>query len=329
MTEPSKEVNRSDEPLFNIGVVSRMTDIGEAALRVWERRYNFPRSTRTAGGHRLYSQQEILRLKWVKLRVEEGMQVSKAIRALYHLEHEEGPLHAATFLQAPTALTRKQDDTTLTAFHKRLLATLLAHDAEGANQILSEASAVFPLENVIYEVVSPTFFDIGAAWEVGKIDIGTEHFATNLLRHNLLMWMRTGPPAFHVNPVILACAPGELHEGSLLMLSVLLQRLRWPIVYLGQSVPLASLAVLVGSLEPPIIVFVAMTEETAQALRHWPDELPQVARAGRPIIGYGGRAFADHPELATQIPGVLLGKTLQEGIETLNRLLYELHPLHV
>lgn len=71
-----------EEHLFNIGAVARMTDIQEATLRAWERRYDFPKSGRTAGGHRLYSQQDILRLKWVKLRVEEGMQVSKAILAL-------------------------------------------------------------------------------------------------------------------------------------------------------------------------------------------------------------------------------------------------------
>jgi hypothetical protein len=70
-----------------------------------------------------------------------------------------------------------------------------------------------------------------------------------------------------------------------------------------------------------------MTEEPARALSHWPDYLPQVAQAGRPIVGFGGGAFTDQPKLANQIPGTFLGHTLQEGIETLNRLLHELNPL--
>src|SRR5512135_3582087 len=94
MSEPDKETTGAEEPLFNIGVVARMTDIMEATLRVWERRYHFPKSARTAGGHRLYSQQDIMRLKWVKLRVEEGMQVSKAIQALLHTEKEGGGIYA-------------------------------------------------------------------------------------------------------------------------------------------------------------------------------------------------------------------------------------------
>jgi hypothetical protein len=84
-------------------------------------------------------------------------------------------------------------------------------------------------------VIGPTFHDIGEAWSAGQIDVATEHFATNHLRHHLLLWMRMGPPAYHVNPVVLACAPGELHEGSLLMLAVLLQRLRWPVIYLARD----------------------------------------------------------------------------------------------
>src|SRR5579871_5474194 len=94
-----QETNDVEEPLFNIGVVSRMTDIAEDTLRMWERRYQFPQSARTAGGHRLYSQRDIARLKWVKLRVDQGMQVSKAIRALFHSEQEAANLPPPTLSQ--------------------------------------------------------------------------------------------------------------------------------------------------------------------------------------------------------------------------------------
>ena len=323
MTGSDSEIG--EEHLFNIGAVARMTDIQEATLRAWERRYDFPKSARTGGGHRLYSQQDVQRLKWVKQHVEEGMQVSRAIQALQRLEQEGALPSTAAVSQALQA--RTPDGANLSWFHARLLEAVFAHDSERVNQTLNEASAMFPVEDLIYHVMSPTFADIGEAWHEGKISVATEHFATHLLRYHLLLWMRTSPPAFQVNPVMLTCAPGELHEGSLLMLAVLLQRLRWPIVYLGQSMPLASLASFVDVLVPSILVFVAMTEEPARALSHWPDYLPQVAQAGRPIVGFGGRAFIDHAELAAQIPGVSLGKTLQEGIETLNRLLHEINPL--
>jgi DNA-binding transcriptional MerR regulator len=326
MAEPDRDIATDDEEhLFNIGAVSRMTDISETTLRIWERRYDFPQPVRTAGGHRLYSAQEIMRLRWVKRRVDEGMRVSQAIQALHLADKEEGP--AAAVPAAYSSAAQPMDNGALSAFRERLMQALIAHDAVSANRMLSEEITLYPLEQVVFEVISPILFEIGARWWNDSIDVATEHFATHVLRHNLLIWMRTSPPAFQVGPVILACAPGELHEGSLLMLGLLLQRRRWPTVYLGQSVPLEDLAAFVDQLEPSILVFVAMTEETARSLIAWPNYLPRAARTGQPIVGYGGRVFIDHPELTDQVPGVWLGKTLQAGLETLDRMLHDLNPL--
>jgi DNA-binding transcriptional MerR regulator len=326
MAKPDKDIAADEEePLFNIGAVSRMTDISETTLRIWERRYDFPQPVRTAGGHRLYSGQEIMRLKWVKRRVDEGMRVSQAIQALHLADKEEGS--AAAVSAAYSSAAQPMDNGALSAFRERLVQALIAHDAESANRMLSEEITLYPLEQVVFEVIGPILFEIGERWWDGSIDVATEHFATNVLRHNLLIWRRTSPPAFQVAPVILACAPGELHEGSLLMLGLLLQWRRWPTVYLGQSVPLEDLAVFMDQLEPSILVFVAMTEETARSLIGWPNHLLRAARTGQPIVGYGGRAFIDHPELTDQVPGVWLGKTLQAGLETLDRMLHDLNPL--
>jgi hypothetical protein len=169
--------------------------------------------------------------------------------------------------------------------------------------------------------------DIGELWADGRVDVATEHLAANHLIHHLLLWMRMGPPVYAVNPVVLACAPGELHEGSLLMLGVLLRRLRWPVVYLGQMMPVSDLRGLIEAVIPAIVVFVAMSEETAHALADWPRWLPEVAEQQRPIIGFGGRAFIEQPELARQVPGEYLGQTLQEGVEVISRMLHELNPL--
>ena len=82
MDQPVKEQTVSEEPLYNIGVVARMTSIPMATLRIWERRYDFPQSSRTAGGHRLYSEKQVMQLRWVKARSDEGMQTGQAVRAL-------------------------------------------------------------------------------------------------------------------------------------------------------------------------------------------------------------------------------------------------------
>lgn len=74
----------NDKSLYNIGAAARLTGISMATLRAWERRYRFPDSERTDGRHRLYSEKEIMRLRWVKQRIDEGMQTAQAIQALKH-----------------------------------------------------------------------------------------------------------------------------------------------------------------------------------------------------------------------------------------------------
>jgi MerR family transcriptional regulator, light-induced transcriptional regulator len=162
---------------------------------------------------------------------------------------------------------------------------------------------------------------IGDAWAGKRIDIATEHLATNYLRHVLLMWMESGPPPFPTQPIVLACAPGEWHEGGLLMIGALLRRARWPVAYLGQAVPLADLATIVRDLAPAMIVATATSPEAASALAEWPQHLPDAARSGHPVVCYAGRVFDQSPEWRQRVQGMYLGATLRDGWQTIESFL--------
>ncbi len=321
-----------NEPIYNIGVVARMTDIPAATLRVWERRYGFPATSRTEGGHRLYSDSDIQRLLWVKAKSREGMQVRQAVRALKALEEQNALAETFAGESAPTyepsARGREEGagDSYIERQQGRLLDALVHHDTARADNVLSESLALYSPENVMLEMIRPTLWEIGEGWERGEIAIGTEHLATSYLRQRLLAWLISGPPLFSVPPTVLACAPGEYHEGSLLMLAALLRRRRWPVAYLGQSIPLADLATFAARVNPLAIVTVAMTEESAAALAAWPEFFPEAARKGRLIFAYGGLVFNEKPEWRGKVPGLFLGATLAEGVETLELTLRQISP---
>ena len=209
----------------------------------------------------------------------------------------------------------------LSVFQQQVLMSLLAHNTEQAEQVLNEALAIYPPEHLILDIIAPTLNEIGLGWQRGEVDVATEHLATNYLRQRLLMWMRTGPPAYAVPSTILACAPGEWHDGSLLIFGALLRRRRWPVAYVGQSLPLGDLAKLVQSTQPLAVVLVAMMEEPAQALTTWPTWLPEAARTGHPVVAYGGLIFNRQPEWRDKVPGLFLGATFREGVDTLERIL--------
>lgn len=309
--------------LFGIGAVTQITGIPEATLRAWERRFHFPQALRSPGGHRQYTQQDVLHLLWVRMQLDDDMRAGRAIRARLLTQRDAA---IATALHEPVAASAPPDPA-LASIQQPLLERLLAYDSAGGSAILRAAVAHYQLERVVLDVVGPTFTAIGDAWSAGRAEIATEHFASNFLRHQLLAWMRASPAPFHVRPVVLACAPEELHEGSLLMLGTLLRQSRWPVHYLGQMLPVPELAVLVDRVQPALIVFVAMSEMSALALADWPQWLGDRMEPQLPIIGYGGRSFTTTPALADRVPGALLGSTLEEGWRRIHRLMLHLNVL--
>ncbi len=323
----------SDEPLYNIGVVARMTGIPVATVRVWERRYKFPESARTPGGHRLYSEKEIMRLRWVKARIDEGMQTGRAIRALQHLETDnqmpDAPLaRVKTSQQSPRPASSEAmpapSDSSLQAFRDRFINALLDHDTVSANQVLADTMALYSIEQLLPWVIQPALVAIGERWHNGEVGVGTEHLATNFVRNRLLSWMNAGPPVYDVPPIVLACAPEEWHEISLLIFGVLLRRRRWPVAYLGQSLPLPDLATFLKDSNTELVILVALTETSGQNLAEWPRWLPDAHRTRKPIISYAGTVFLD-TAWQERVPGVYLGDTIEEGMDTVEKLMAEAH----
>jgi DNA-binding transcriptional MerR regulator len=65
--------------MFPINVVEKETSISKYLLRMWERRYSFPRPERDQKGERVYTSDDIEKLKLVKKLMEEGYRPSKII----------------------------------------------------------------------------------------------------------------------------------------------------------------------------------------------------------------------------------------------------------
>ncbi len=336
---------RDPEAIYNIGMVERITGIPAATLRAWERRYGFPRARRTAGGHRLYSERDIQLLRLVKHHIDRGMQTAQAVRAVqkYEQQTEEDqaeqpdmhaprlpvteaiqttrPLTSTDAVPATRKGTGEGDEGVLEHMSEQLIAAFKKHDLQEADRLMGEMLAFYSPEELILKVFAPVMNRIGQLWSEGRISVATEHLSSGYIRHRLLIWLVSGPPPRHMPPVVLACAPGEWHEGSLLMLAVLLRRRRWPVSYLGQSVPMTDLASFVHDIRPSMVVLVAMAEESASAIAEWPVWLPEAAATGRPAVGFGGLAFTEQPALIGRTPGVYLGSTLEQGLYAIERLL--------
>ena len=222
-----------DPGALRIGAFSRRVGVNPELLRAWEARYGLMRPLRSPGGFRLYTAADAARVERMRRALDEGLSAAEAARAALEVERpSDGLLEDAT---------------------DRLLAAVRRFDESAAQAVLDEAFVAFGLEPVVRGVVLPTLKQVGDGWERGEIEVSHEHFASNLIRGRLLalarFWGRgTGPLA------LLACAPGETHDITLLAFALVLRSYSWRILFLGADTPIATLAHTAETTRPELVV---------------------------------------------------------------------------
>jgi DNA-binding transcriptional MerR regulator len=75
-------VAQGDRAIYSMGAVERMLGIPAATVRNWEERYGLVKPERSAGGHRLYTRAQVEQLRFVKERLDRGLQPAEAHRLL-------------------------------------------------------------------------------------------------------------------------------------------------------------------------------------------------------------------------------------------------------
>jgi DNA-binding transcriptional MerR regulator len=222
------------EELVRIGELSRRLGVGADRLRAWERRYGLLRPARTAGGFRLYSREDEQRVREMQRQLDRGLAAAEAAELV--LANTEPP-------PAPP----------LVDLRARLAVTLAEFDAAGANAVLDQVLSVHGRDAAMREVIFPYLRELGEAWARSEIDVGQEHFASNLIESRLL-GLASGWDEGRGPRAVLACAPGEQHSLALAGLGVSLRDRGWRITYLGADTPVAMITRTVESLRPQHVV---------------------------------------------------------------------------
>ncbi|HEV3408197.1 MAG TPA: MerR family transcriptional regulator [Gaiellaceae bacterium] len=73
---------RQSRPIYSIGAVARLVGVTPGTIRAWEERYGVISPKRTSSGRRLYSHDEVEWLRFVKTKIDEGIQPADAHRLL-------------------------------------------------------------------------------------------------------------------------------------------------------------------------------------------------------------------------------------------------------
>jgi len=93
-------------------------------------------------------------------------------------------------------------------------------------------------------VVFPFLRRVGVMWHTGSVNIGAEHFISNIFRRRLISAIDTLPPPLSPERkrILMFLPENEMHEMGLLFYAYLLRKNGHEVLYLGQSTPLNAVS---------------------------------------------------------------------------------------
>ena len=216
------------KPSHSIDAVERDVGLTKDVLRKWERRYGFPSPGRDCHGDRVYSDDEILRLRLIKRLIDQGRRPG-ALVALDRAQLEQ--LLESAGDVAPSQCPIAADVARLLRDRRvpELRTTL--------NQLLLRQG----LRHFVQDTIAPLNVAIGEAWLRGDIEIAEEHLYTEQIQTVLRSAIAMQPGAGASPRILLTTLPDELHALGLLMVEAMLVCEGATCIALGTQTPAADL----------------------------------------------------------------------------------------
>ena len=217
--------------MLSISQVERDTGLSKDTLRMWERRYGFPKPGRDAFGERLYDAPQVDKLRVIKRLMDAGQRPGK----LMDKSFEE-----LTALAARQTVARA--DGTPPAAHTDLIALLQSHDSPALEQHLTHLLLRQGLQQFVLATLAPLNVVVGEAWARGDLAIFEEHLYTERVQGVLRSAIQSMSRRQDSPRVLLTTLPQEQHALGLLMVETLLASERVPCIALGTQTPLQDIA---------------------------------------------------------------------------------------
>ena len=219
---------------WNIGAVARRAGLTSHVLRVWERRYRAVLPVRTDGNQRLYTEEDVERLRLMARLCQGGHRIGRIARL------PVAELRALA-VGTPGEAGSVGVDSGVGGLLARCRAAVEEADGLYLARVLETARVFVPPSRLLPEVVLPLMRWIGERWKAGSIRILHEHVATAVVRALLDRLASEFPLPERAPCLVLATPPGEWHELGCLAARVIALERGWRVAYLGANVPAAEI----------------------------------------------------------------------------------------
>lgn len=266
-------------------IVSVQTGLSPHVLRVWEKRYNAVTPFRTDTNRRIYTDDELRRLKNLSILTAAGYSIGQ----IAQLPCPELQIIVGKCLQNQAENDSSSPINPETSVDQQLINSCVSAakkmDQQALEEVLDKANLALGYSGLLERVIVPLMTEVGRLWQVGEITSADEHAASGAVRDYLARSTRPFSLSANAPNIIVATPAGQLHEIGAVIAASLARKLGWNVTYLGASLPAVEIAsaalkkkakavalsIVYPSDDPHLI------DELEQLAKHLPDDIPILA----------------------------------------------------
>ncbi len=221
--------------VYSIKQVAAMLGIPTVTLRAWENRYSAVTPERTESGYRLYTEENVADLRWLKEQVEQHQtNISEAVRMLKVNKTRSQEAAAVPTSFTPPVPTMEE---AYVRIADQIYDSLYNFQGERANGLIDFGFTMYGYDSMFYHVLVPILVRVGDAWEQGRASVAQEHFMTQLISQRFYQFFHLFPIYPHLPKVLALCPEGEHHQVGLLLFSLFMRKNGAEVLYLGADTP--------------------------------------------------------------------------------------------
>lgn len=222
----------------SIQLAAKRAGLTAHVIRAWEKRYDAVSPDRTDTNRRLYSEDEIERLRLLGVLTREGHRIGDIARIptpdLSRMEAELGNVPRASHMAVSGFSEAGALNESIDAIRRM--------DADGLEAIVAGGAVALGQRGLLGRLISPLAQRIGELWASGSLSAAHEHFASSVLRQFVLRGSRSFPTGSNAPVMIVTTPAGQLHELGAAIVAATARDLGWRVVYLGPNLPAADIA---------------------------------------------------------------------------------------
>ncbi|WVE36000.1 MerR family transcriptional regulator [Priestia megaterium] len=299
------------EGKYNIKAISNMVGIQPGTLRAWERRYQILNPVRNESGHRLYTEEDLRKLKWLTEKVSGGFTISQAVSLLETESSTVGTFEEEGEVDSPQKI------------RDELLTMLLSFEEGKAQDLINHAFSLYSVEKVVIDILGSLLVTVGDMWEKGQITSAHEHYTTQVLKTRISMIFYSLPSNGLLPKAIAVCGPNETHEVGLLVFTLFLRRKGFEVIYLGSSIEDKDVELIVKEVDPTFLFMSCTMLENAEKTLNLTNQM--IKKFPHLKVGLGGYVFdvLDSKRKGEAQP-FILGNTKEEWNSWLTKKLAEI-----